>query len=82
MSAPKAAGASGSRATERVLWFTIYLVLVLAPLAFLAAAPELEDGDDVFTAVAIGFVAITVLALQVGSPAGPRPSPLRSASTG
>ena len=53
-----------SRAAERILWFAIYLVLVLAPLAFLAAGGTPEEGEDVFLAVAIGFVTITVLALQ------------------
>ena len=53
------------RAAERALWWAIYAVLALAPVAFLAAAPETEDSDDVFLPVAIGFVAITVLALQV-----------------
>ena len=53
------------RRTERVLWGLIYAVLALAPVAFLAAAPETEDSDDVFVPVAIGFVALTVLALQV-----------------
>ena len=47
-----------------MLWTAIYVVLVLAPIAFLAAAPPSEDSDDVFLAIAIGFVAITMLALQ------------------
>lgn len=62
MSAPPPS--PGTRTAERVLWFVIYLVLVLAPLAFLAAARPPEDSEDVFPAVAIGFVAITVIALQ------------------
>ena len=53
------------RGTERFLWGLIYAVLALAPVAFLAAAPETEDSDDIFLAVAIGFVALTMLALQV-----------------
>ena len=53
------------RGTERLLWGLIYGVLALAPVAFLAAAPETEDSDDVFVPVAIGFVALTVLALQI-----------------
>jgi predicted ferric reductase len=53
------------RRTERVLWGLIYAVLALAPVAFLAAAPETEDSDDVVVPVAIGFVALTMLALQV-----------------
>ena len=55
----------GGRGTERFLWGLIYAVLALAPVAFLAAAPETEDSDDIFLAVAIGFVALTMLALQV-----------------
>jgi predicted ferric reductase len=53
------------RGTERLLWGLIYAVLALAPVAFLAAAPETDDSDDVFMPVAIGFVALTILALQV-----------------
>ena len=53
------------RGTGRVLRGLIYAVLALAPVAFLAAAPETEDSDDVFVPVAIGFVARTGLALQV-----------------
>lgn len=53
------------RSGERLVWALIYLVLALAPVAFLAAAPETEDSDDLFLAVAVGFVAITMLALQV-----------------
>lgn len=53
------------RAGERALWGVIYAVSVLAPVAFLLAAPETEDSDDLFAPVAIGFTALTVLALQV-----------------
>lgn len=49
---------------ERLLWGLIYAVLALAPVAFLLAAPETEE-DDLLLPVALGFVAITMLALQV-----------------
>ena len=45
--------------TERLLWGAIYAVLAVAPVPFLLAV----GGEDV-TPIAIGFVAITVMALQ------------------
>ncbi|MDQ2675971.1 MAG: ferric reductase-like transmembrane domain-containing protein [Actinomycetota bacterium] len=57
--------AVADRGLERALWVAIYAVLALAPIAFLAAAPPTEDSDDVIVPVAMGFVGITMLALQV-----------------
>ena len=68
MSRPHDRRPRSSPATERALWAAIYAVLVLAPLAFLAAAPEGEDSDDFLVPAALGFVAMTVLALQVVVP--------------
>ncbi len=53
------------RGAERLLLSLIYAVLALAPVAFLLAAPGTEDSDDLMVPIALGFVAITVLALQV-----------------
>ena len=43
------------RSGERVLWGLIYGVLALAPVAFLAAAPESEDSDDALLGVAEAY---------------------------
>ena len=65
MSEPARSAQVADRGAERGLWGAIYVVLALAPVAFLSAAPPTEDSDDVLVPVAIGFVAITMLALQV-----------------
>ena len=39
---------AGGRSLERVLWLAVYVLLVLAPVAFLVAVPAFEDSDDSF----------------------------------
>ena len=65
-----ASAGAGPAAAHRVIWVAVYVLLVLAPMAFVLVAPDAASRSGLTNASdGIGFSALAVLALQLALPA-------------